>query len=125
MNLRLLVFYLFILTIFSGCLSMSVENSRNYALKIATNEVVKLGYNLNDFETVFDIDNTLWKEYTKATGLLKRTSKMKNILKNRSFYYVYFQPKDKDTLDGDVSIFIDKHTKKIFMALEGYHVKYY
>jgi|GEM_PF-4375065 len=104
-----------------------VKIKRNAAIKIADREAKRLGYNVDSMDMEASLLYTPSSKYlpyeNSKSGLV-----LKNKLKNKVYWVVYYAPRmegnpeedDSVTVPagGDLSIFIDANTKEIIRTFQ-------
>ncbi len=91
----------------------------------ANSEVQALGYDRKNMTTEYDIGNRKWEDYaqSESAGNLGSTDgeleSIMKLLKKYNFQVVYYAPKRKLTLGGDVWVFIDTDTKEVITTIRG------
>ena len=100
-----------------GCVStVRKENGKMHFqyFDIAEEVVKNLGYSPK--QMVCSDESAKWKEaFQKNTEFSKLSKK----LINKDFIVIYYHPKDKNVLGGDVSVFIDKSSGAVLDVLRG------
>lgn len=95
------------------------------AKSIAKDEVIRMGYSLNDMKMEgaykiytydsFIIRNKQWFDIEWLTD-----AAIIRLKKNHTkFYFVYFAPKAKNQYGGDVMIFIDAKSAEVLYVYQG------
>ncbi len=112
---------------FMGCQTLRKEkedkmlaNSPTEAqvVLIANTEAKKLNYSPDDFNIKIDVKNSLWQDYVSKGDLLEKNLTIKDKLKNKDFWAVYYDPK-REQMGGDLWVFVDKKTGVIINILRG------
>lgn len=126
---KLNVLVLLIIFIFGcGYLNNEVKSMKitiEEAIKIANKEAEKLNYNVSEMNIKIDENNTVWKKYSSSINFsigstfLDDNQEIKTKLKNKSFWAIYYMPKNINQFGGDLWIFINKDTGKIILFLKG------
>jgi hypothetical protein len=84
---------------------------------VADAKAKELGYDVEALlPAAFDADNTKWKAY-RAT--LKEPPPGAKAIEGRSFWAVYYGPKNPKQRGGDLWVFVDRETHQVLAALRG------
>ena len=102
----------------SGCHRQEPSEVTKEILAISNRKVIELGYDLKNLTPQYDLGNGKWKEYaqSQSPGAIDSTIAL---LAKHDFQGVYYAPKGKMTLGGDVWVFIDRNTKEVITTLRG------
>ena len=80
-----------------------------------------MGYKLENMDMTVSLHSTPYNPYLPADEEAdgqEETEGLKNIrnkFKNKAYWVVYFAPKNKRTLDGDIGFFINKKTLEMIL----------
>ena len=100
-----------------GCFSTArKENEKmNFQYFDVAEEVVKkLGYSPKQMDR--SDESMKWKGAIYKNSEFKKLSKK---LINKDFIVIYYHPKDRNVLGGDVSVFIDRNSGAVLDILRG------
>lgn len=104
--------------------SKLIDKKKTREISIA--EAERLGYNTSLMNISIDENNTLWRKYSSSlnltTGatLLDEMPEVKNKLRNKIFWAVYFDPRNIEQHGGDLWVFVDRTTGDVILYLKGY-----
>lgn len=96
----------------------NMDIAKEKALQISNREAEKLGYNLSEMTVNVDDKNSLWEEYIKSGPILEYDDALKNTLKNKEYWAIYYRPKRLQK-GGDLFVFIDKYTGEVLTSIRG------
>jgi hypothetical protein len=99
-----------------GCRRHEPSDATKKILGVSNAKIRELGYDLRNMTTEYDTDNKQWKKYTESLSDGDMDSTMA-LLHERDFQGVYYAPKGKSTLGGDVWVFVDRDTNEVITVL--------
>lgn len=88
------------------------------AIKIANNEIEKLGYDVKNMEMEISKYNTPWNKYLPKNSDSEYIIERKNKLINKEYWAIYYKPKGL-ILGGDICVFVDSTNGEIITTIRG------
>ena len=115
---------LLILISMNGCYAdkkngvINMRLSKESILQIANIESVRLGYAIHNMIVDVDESNTAWNKYISNGFFLQSNPVLRDKLKDRVFWAIYYAPKEKQ-FGGDLWIFVDAKNGEIITRIKG------
>lgn len=93
------------------------------ALELANKEAITLGYDIKSMNVELDENNTAWNTFiSKYPSYLENNPEIKNKLKDRNYWAVYYKPTVKPgeiLFGGGLLVFVDSSNGEIITVIRG------
>jgi len=94
--------------------------SKEIAVKIANEELLKQGFDVTQKDIIVDKDNTLWNTRYLSDDKFKESNQhIIKKLKNKNYWAIYYTPKrPQGLLGGEAWVFVDKNTGDVILLFK-------
>lgn len=121
MKYSMLLLILLLIVSNTGCIGLTnkVEKmhiSKEEAIEIANKELLKQDFDVTQKNVSADKENTAWnRHFLSDETAIENNLHIVESLKDKNYWAIYYQPKERRFLGGEAWVFVDKNTGEIIL----------